>query len=194
LMLVRENLRAGDSRPAPWFVVVPETWRRALSEDVLIPLLGDYLPPTADPTLLLAQVVMGGVLGFLCLVWAWNSYRRPEPLVLLRCIFLTLAWAWLLASAQNPWYLVWCLPFMVFAGRASWFLLPGLVLLYYARFWIEARMPGNVDIFDYGLVWLEYMPFFVALAIETWSPLVRRLRLSTDERDHAQPQPLNWGA
>src|SRR5262249_32110714 len=68
-----------------------------------------------------------------------------------------------------PWYLIWCLPFMVFAGRRSWFLLPGLVLFYYARFWFEAHgTTGNVDVFDYGLVWLEYMPFFVALALEIW--------------------------
>ncbi|MCI0457331.1 MAG: hypothetical protein L0Z62_10200, partial [Gemmataceae bacterium] len=113
------------------------------------------------------------VLLYLCTRWARQVYRTPEPAVLLRALFLTLAWAWMLTSAQNPWYLAWCLPFMVFARVRSWFLLPGLVLLYYLRFWLEYHAPATEAgvraaraSFDFGIVWVEYVPFFIALLAE----------------------------
>ena len=167
-MLTRENLRAPHAGER-WFVVVPATLRTTLHADVLLPAATAWdLSPKADLALLAAQAVLGGVLAALGLFWAWQVYRRPEPLVLGRAIFLTLAWSWLLAAAANPWYLTWCWPFVVFAGARSWYLLPGLALLYYVRFWVaRTAASGTLDVFDYGIVWLEYLPFFIALAVET---------------------------
>jgi hypothetical protein len=62
----------------------------------------------------------------------------------------------------------------VFDGRRSWFLLPGLALLYYLRFWLEYQaLPDDVAIraararFDFGVVWFEFVPFFAALLVES---------------------------
>jgi hypothetical protein len=167
-LLVRENLRCPrPDQPDAWLCVVPATWRSALHQQFLIPTAAALdVSPKADLAILVTQIVMGAVLLLLSLRWAWQVYRQPETITLLRAVFLTLAWAWLLSAAQNPWYLLWSLPFLVFAGKRSWFLLPGLVLLYYFRFWLERN--GSVDTFDYGVVGLEYLPFFIVLAIETW--------------------------
>ncbi|MBL8796432.1 MAG: hypothetical protein JNM56_21210 [Planctomycetia bacterium] len=182
-MLVKENLRA-PSAADPWFTVMPAVWRQALHDAVLIPLASAVgLPVQAGLALLATQCLLGLVLLVLALRWAAQVYRQPEPVLLLRAAFLTLAWAWLLSGAQNPWYLVWCLPFVVFDGRKSWFLLPGLVLLYYVGFWLE-RQP-DAGAFESALVWVEFLPFLLLLAWET-----RRARPSHDETEVFVPSTL----
>ncbi|OAI49132.1 hypothetical protein AYO44_18590, partial [Planctomycetaceae bacterium SCGC AG-212-F19] len=48
------------------------------------------------------------------------------------------------------------------------------------RFWLErTSISGTLDVFDYGIVWLEYAPFFVALLVETW--LSQRQNLGNSE-------------
>jgi hypothetical protein len=167
-MLVRENLRPPATQATPGFVVIPSGMRQGLYDGALVPLADAAgLSVKTDVPLVATQFVMGLILLGLCLRWAWRVYRQPEPTELLHAIFLTLAWAWLLSAAQNPWYLLWCLPFMIFAGRRAWFLLPGLVLLYYVRFWVETHSgDGTAAVFDYHLIWLEYLPFFAVLAFE----------------------------
>jgi hypothetical protein len=171
-MIVHENLRRPGTAPDLWFVLLPKTWREQLND------FQDYpwrFPPAVDPAFVMTQLVMGAILLGLTLMWAWRVWRQPEPAELLGAAFLTLAWGWLLSSAQNPWYLLWCLPLMVFDGRRSWFLLTGLVLLYYLRFWLEYRAGDSAasvaaaqSLFDFHLVWVEYVPFFLVLLAETW--------------------------
>lgn len=181
-MLVKENLRA-PSAADPWFTVTPAAWRQALHDAILIPLASALgLPVQAGLALLATQVILGTVLLVLALRWAAQVYRRPEPALLLRAAFLTLAWAWLLSGAQNPWYLVWCLPFMVFDGRKSWFLLPGVVLLYYVGFWLE-RQP-DAGVVEAALVWVEFLPFLLLLAWET-----RRSQPPFEEPEAFAPRP-----
>ncbi len=176
-MLVHENLRP----PIPdvrdrWFVVLPGNLRRAIDEDLAVPLSRLVGSPDAEPAFLLTEGVMGAIVGWIVLGWGVRVLRRPEPLILLRGIGLVLAWGWLLSSTPHPWYLTWSLPFLIFAGRQSWFLLPGLVFIYYLRFFMEYQaLPGGlpaveqaIESFDYGVVWLEYTPFFAAFAFETW--------------------------
>jgi hypothetical protein len=182
-MLVHENLRRpGSAVPDRRFVVAPADWREALHEHLLSPAADAVgLPAGTDPAFLLAQGLMGLVLLGLCLHGARGVWRRPESATLLRAALRTLAWGWLLSSAPNPWYLLWCLPLIVFDGRRSWFLLPGLVLLYYLRFWLAYRAPDAParaaarDLFDFGVVWLEYLPFLLALAAESAAAPLRRL-------------------
>jgi hypothetical protein len=183
-MLVYENLHQSAERAERWFVVVPGAWRGAWHEEAsaLVDKLG--LSFRVNPMFVVAQGIMGLVLLGLCLWWAWNAYHRPGPLELLQASFLTLAWGWLLSSAQNPWYIIWALPFMVFARCRSWFVLPGLVLLYYTSSWVE----------EASLVWLEYVPFFVALAVETFwraGSVGKRPELTTGvESNHARQNAL----
>jgi hypothetical protein len=86
-----------------------------------------------------------------------------------------LTYGWLLSSAPNPWYLTWSLPLILFAGGRSWWLLPGLAFLYYFRFWLEYQSSSSEEsllraraFFDYGVVWVEYLPFFLTMLVESW--------------------------
>jgi hypothetical protein len=190
-MLVRENLRAPPEQALPWeqtarwFVLVPHSWREALHRHWLIPWAAALdLSVGTNLANVLTQLIMGLVLLGLSLRWAWGIWRSGEPELLLRGAFLTLAWGWLLGAAQNPWYLLWCLPLMVFAGRRSWFLLTALALLYYVRFWVDYRDPSRkLEAFDYGVVWLEYLPFFAALLIECYV-------ICRDRRERASLTPV----
>jgi hypothetical protein len=173
-MIVHENLRRPGAAPDLWFVLLPKSWREQLDDGTRAAFQDHPWPPGIDPAFVTTQLVMGAILLGLTAIWAWRVSRQPEPAELLRAAFLTLAWGWLLSSAQNPWYLLWCLPLMVFDGRRSWFLLTGLVLLYYLRFWLEYRAGDSAadataaqSLFDFHLVWLEYVPFFLALLAET---------------------------
>jgi hypothetical protein len=168
-MLVYDNLRLSASDTTAWHVLMPHGWRATLQHDLLDPAheaLG--LPLKTNPAFLLTQMLMGLALGVLCGRWAGQVLEKPEPLRFLRAAFLTLAWGWLLSSAQNPWYLLWCLPLMLFAGRVSWFLLTGLVWLYYARFWLDALPWDRRPLTEGDVAWLEFAPFLLALAVEAW--------------------------
>ncbi|MHB1561979.1 MAG: hypothetical protein ACYC61_31410, partial [Isosphaeraceae bacterium] len=176
-MLVHENLRVPDpGAPDRWFVLVPREWRRTLDDCLASPLSRFVGAWDADPAFLVAQGVMGAIVAAIAIAWGVRVYRTPLSVLLLRGIGLVLAWSWLLCSTPHPWYLTWSLPFLVFAGRRSWFLLPALALIYYLRFSMEYQAaPGGLpavenafESFDYGVVWLEYVPFLAFLALETW--------------------------
>jgi hypothetical protein len=147
-----------------------------VNDTVAEPLARFVAAPEAEPAFLLTQLLMGGIVASITLAWSYQVFRTPRPRVLLRGFGLVLVWGWLLSSTPHPWYLTWSLPFLVFEGRRSWFLLPGLLLLSYLRFWFEYQaLDGGpeavglaLDRFDYGLIWFEYVPFFAALALESW--------------------------
>jgi hypothetical protein len=170
-MIVNRNI----SRPLPegdrWFVVVPEAWRDSFNEHFLDPIIDwEIFPEGADAGYLMTMLVMGLIMMAIGLVQCVQVLRRPEPLQLLRGCFLVIAWGWLLSSTQNPWYVLWCLPLMVFACGRAWFLMPALALLYYLRFWLWYRSPDAPHeawaLFDYGLVWLEHLPVLFAVTLE----------------------------
>jgi hypothetical protein len=43
-----------------------------------------------------------------------------------------------------------------------------LLPLYYLRFYLDFR--DSAPLFDYGVVWLEYLPVWLLLVREWWSP------------------------
>lgn len=184
-MLVHENLRPESAGGAErWFVVTPEAWRASAVRAARERLAGAGFEVTArQAAFLLTQLTMGLTLFAIALRLAAGAYRRPTRRALLRGAFLTLSWAWLLTSAANPWYLLWGLPLIAFTGRRAWWLLPGLALVYYARFWMEYQALARADAlepahdrFDFGVVWIEYVPFFAALAIGALWPRPRAAR------------------
>ncbi|RUL87953.1 hypothetical protein [Tautonia sociabilis] len=198
-MLVHENLRPplGD-RPDHWFVVVPAAWRSSLHRAAGFGPPGWTGPDRHEPAFLLAQAVMGLVLMALVARWCVRVARRPGPEELLRSVALVLVWGWLLSSTPHPWYLTWCIPFLVFERRRSWFLLPGLAMAYYLRFALEYHALGGGEAaveaalhrFDYGAVWWEYLPFFAALLAEScWSQRPRRRTIPSGWRNRSGRVP-----
>lgn len=173
-MVVHENLRQPRGETDRWFVVTPAEWQREINLRARSAFARWGLGPDVDPAFVVTQFLMGSLLLGLSLRWAWQVYRKPETLVLLRSAFLVLAWAWLLSSTQNPWYVIWFLPLMPFARCRSWFLVPCLAFIYYLRFWLiiqENGMSANGEcsVFDFGWVWIEHGTALACLAIESWS-------------------------
>lgn len=175
-MLAHENLRPPTPGvPDRWFVVVPRDARLMIDRALAAPLVRILDIPHAEPEFLLAQCLMGTIGGAIVVAWAVRVFKNPKPETLLGGTALILVWTWLLGSAAYPWYLTWCLPFLVFDGRRSWFLLPGLALTYYLRFAFEYEAAPNgpaavgyaLDRFDHGVVWFEHGVFLAALAVET---------------------------
>lgn len=175
--VIVENLKQSEHRkthPEPWFSILPDGTRESLLEQSR-----NVVDHGSNQPFLLARA---SVLVVYLLIIAWLTYRigrAPNDNAAgsrrwLESVFLALAWLWLLAPTQNPWYWTWALPFVPFARSRAWLLLGILPLLYYARFWFEAHTPSvtiageaykGVDIFDFLVVWLEFAPFWLALAL-----------------------------
>lgn len=121
------------------------------------------LPAEAGPRLArwLVMAVTAGVVLWLA--------RKPweEGLDLCQRCLWALAALFLLSPAQFPWYYVGLIPFLAVRPRLSLLLLTALLPLYYLRYYFLAR--GRVAIFDYGIVWLEYVPVWLLLGWEWWS-------------------------
>jgi hypothetical protein len=77
----------------------------------------------------------------------------------------------MLSPTQFPWYYLWLVPLL--ALKPSWALLALTVTLpvYYLRYPLEAL--GEAVWFDYGLVWLEFVPIWLLLGMG----LYKRTRL-----------------
>lgn len=172
--LLVENLRFttnSPNEPRPWFVVVPQTWRRGLERRLAQTL--QVGPAQLAP--IAARVVCGLVFVVLAAWFALRAFRAEEGSAFLRAAFLTLAWFWLLLPTQNPWYWTWALPFIPFARCRAWLALGGLLFLYYLRFWFAYHWPASPvwstpyngeRFFDYVVIWFEYAPWLIWLAAE----------------------------
>ncbi len=107
--------------------------------------------------LIVAVVVLGVVM--------WCVRRlRPTFDGLLSGATVIAATLFLLSPTQFPWYYLWLLPML--ALRPMWSLLALTVTLplYYLRFPLDAM--GHTAWFDYGVVWIEFVPVWLLLAWE----------------------------
>jgi hypothetical protein len=109
------------------------------------------------------------VLGIL-LAWIFWKIRQPwgdgndfceRALLILSALFL-------LSPTQFPWYYLMLIPFLTLRPRWSLMLLTALLPLYYLRYAFLAR--DQAAWFDYGLVWLEYVPVWLLLIKEELAP------------------------
>jgi alpha-1,6-mannosyltransferase len=116
-----------------------------------------------------ARILVAAVLFVLVLLASRKRVMGAQDLAG-RCLFAVTA-LFLLSPTQFPWYYLWVLPFLVVEPRFSLMLLTALLPLYYLRFFFDAR--GLVGVFDYGVVWLEFVPVWCLLI---WEWHVRRKR------------------
>ena len=93
-----------------------------------------------------------------------NRERPADGTDVCRRALVVVAALFLLLPAQFPWYYVWLVPFLAIFPRYSLLLLTALLPLYYLRYYLDAR--GQVNLFDYGIVWVEYAPVWVLLLYE----------------------------
>lgn len=203
-----ENLKPPSlqSRKDVWFSVMPEEPREGLSDFVQRNFEVDpQIAPFMTARFLLTTIFVIVAIGLA--LWAM---RRNHPHAFCRAAFLTLAWFWLLAPTQNPWYWLWALPLIPFAKNRTWYLMSGILFIYYLRFWFEYHCTGvsateslsielpqwaskfsqyqGIDFFDFVVTWLEYLPWYLLLISETlgwflWSLVVKPTPVAADTTD-----------
>ncbi|CCQ90136.1 hypothetical protein NITGR_250049 [Nitrospina gracilis 3/211] len=71
----------------------------------------------------------------------------------------------LLSPVQNPWYLIWVVPYLCFFPWRSWVLLTGLLGFYYLDFYFEYQ---DMKPLIPWIVWIEFTPFYLAFVYEFW--------------------------
>ena len=128
------------------------------------------LPWLAAHAGLTARGVAAAFLAVVIALAIRRELRMPEDM-LRRALWIVAA-LFLLSPTQFPWYYLWVLPFIVFTPRPSLLLLTALLPLYYLRFHFVAA--GHVAYFDYGIVWLEYVPVWLLLVVEATVAFGRR--------------------
>ncbi len=96
------------------------------------------------------------------LLFKRNFLQKPREL-LLRSLFILMALVFILSPVQNPWYLLWVVPFLCLFPMRSWILLTGLVGLYYLDFYFDYQ---DIPQYSAWIPWLEYTPFYIYLAYE----------------------------
>ena len=103
---------------------------------------------------------------FMWIVWLVKRENQDPRETVKRCV-LIIAALFLLSPTQFPWYALWMLPFLAVCPRASLLILTPLLPLYYVRFYLSAR--GMAEIFDKGIVWLEFGPVWLLLIWEWYN-------------------------
>lgn len=186
-MLVVENLRPISATPpeqTAWFSVLPQTWRDRL---LAVPTRWTGADSSGAAFLMMRFLTLC-VFAVIGLSLLWPLRRSQVPADWFRAAFLTLAWFWLLSPTQNPWYWIWALPLVMFAGNRAWLAMSGLVMIYYLRFWFVhhwADQPvlgtgySGAVFFDFVVTWVEFGPWFLWLGWETAVTSLRKTKNSS---------------
>ena len=209
-MVLVENLKPAKDFPENVSVacsVLPQDIREAIVKPFqqatgIEPRLAPFLVTRIITTAVYLLLAIG------IAAWAASAHSPANANSLQQIVaaaFLTIAWFWFLSPTQNPWYWTWALPFLPFMKNRAWFLVSGLVMVYYLRFWLDYALPQQdvalklsqylslqlgfdfgvnslsgpssigVRFFDFVITWLEFTPVFLWLAAEA---TIRRLRRS----------------
>ncbi|MCG8510319.1 MAG: glycosyltransferase 87 family protein, partial [Rhodospirillales bacterium] len=125
----------------------------------------------------IARIVIVVVM-LVILTWLLRRYRPDAGWLIDSVTTMTVA-LFLLSPTQFPWYYMWVLPLM--ALRPLWSILALTVTmpLYYLRFPMDAM--GYAKWFDYGVVWIEYVPIWLLLTWELRRGAHRRATLDDGE-------------
>jgi len=111
-----------------------------------------------------SRMLAGGIL-IAWIIWLCRKPLENGSDLLERCL-LAVAGMFLLGPTQFPWYYIWLLPLLAVKPRFSLLLLAALLPLYSLQYYFMAR--GMNAWFDYGIVWLEFVPVWILLAREAW--------------------------
>jgi hypothetical protein len=156
-MVVIENLKPAPTNggfalqtEAPWFVVVPESWRSEMTFDSAF-----------QSARWITMLIFLAIIVWLILRWC-KTNEQEQPRFFVECIFLTLAWFWFLSPTQNPWYWCWVLPFVPFAKSRVWYLVAAMTTLYYLRFHFDYH-GYDITAFDFVVPFIEFGSLFCLL-------------------------------
>lgn len=170
-MTIEENLRPDNvfqRQPDLWFVVTPNSMRVSLIELVSQRF---SIAPERVP-FMVTRVITTIWLGIMVAFSMWCVWKDPAS-IYAQC-FMALMWLWFLSPTQNPWYWTWAMPLVVMAKNRAWLAVGGFALIYYLRFWCEYHEPTfrwagslyqGVYLFDFLIVWVEFVPLAVLLVV-----------------------------
>jgi hypothetical protein len=103
-------------------------------------------------------------LAVLAIIFAvYQGYRQRD---VVRYGYLVTACALLVTPTLHPWYLCWVVPFLCFYLDRAWLFLTGAVVLSYTV-WPAFRETGVWRV-GWGMLLVEYVPFFVLLVFDTY--------------------------
>lgn len=107
------------------------------------------------------NLISRGIAGGIFLIWVlWVIQKdlvRKEDWW--KKSLLLIAGLFFISPTQFPWYYTWVIPFLVICPHPSLLLMIVMLPLYYLRFYFKKT--GNVDFFDYGVVWIEFIPVWI---------------------------------
>jgi len=122
---------------------------------------------------------------FMALAWATGDAARPitaialialtlwlhrndtaEPEMICRRVLIIVAALFLLSPALFPWYFSWVAVLLPLVPVTGLLVLSALLPLYYLRFMFAAR--GDTAFFDTTIVWFEYGPALILIALGVW--------------------------
>lgn len=119
----------------------------------------DLISPYAD---WISRCIVGGSVVLIAFASALQQSATPEQQV--RKALWIVAAIFLLSPTQFPWYFLWVMPFLALQPTPSMLLLSATLLIYYLRYYFEGI--ARVEVFDQGIVWLEYVPVWCLLILE----------------------------
>ncbi|QDV20597.1 hypothetical protein Pan153_52730 [Gimesia panareensis] len=172
--LIEENLTpARSDLESGWVTITPVRWR-----DNFVNMVSQQFQLQKELVpFLTARFFLSFLTLVLILYWSWQGAHTKDPREWLHFVFLTLAWFWVCLPTLNPWYWTWVVPFLPFAKRRSWFLVSGLLFLYYSRFWFDYQWK-NQEVWNSGylgeeyfhqvVVGIEHLIWMLALILETF--------------------------
>lgn len=144
------------------FTAYAQRWQMNDSIYLIIHELAQFL--SFEHAHLMARMTIGvvllGVMAF--------SLRRFKPNFegLISSVMMFTAALFLLSPTQFPWYYLWVLPVLTLRPIWSLLALTMTLPLYYLRFPLDAM--GYAVWFDYGVIWIEFIPIWLLLAWELW--------------------------
>lgn len=150
----------GRLDPNSGFTAYAQRWQMNDSAYLAVHEAAKLLSP--DHAQMLARLIVAAVvLGIM--VFCVRRFRPTFDSLVSSALVIT-ATLFLLSPTQFPWYYLWLLPLL--ALRPMWSLLALTVTLplYYLRFPMDAM--GHATWFDYGIVWIEFVPVWLLLAWE----------------------------
>ena len=127
------------------------------------------VPWVAGNAELITRGIVACILGMVILLAVRKEKRTPEEWCR-RALWIVAA-LFLLSPTQFPWYYLWVLPLLVLTPRPALLLLTALLPLYYLLPRFDSL--GRVDLFEQGIVWLEFVPVWCLLVLEGLLPLLR---------------------
>jgi len=119
--------------------------------------------------------------GFILILWMIYLFFQKEngTWTTEKKVFFSLFVLLLLAPTFHPWYLTWAIPFFALYPRMSWFLLSYTIIFSYSvliRNYYIGFMGNWPETF--GHKWLEFVPFYLMLTVEAFTPILKRLQKS----------------